>query len=56
MGAPTDLQTQEEEASSVGEEAILTTMHRLEHHGHVIVTDNFFTSPQLVVALMAHGF
>jgi hypothetical protein len=56
MGAPTDRQTWEEEADSVGEQAVLTAVRGLEHRGHVIVTDNFFTSPRLAMALMARGF
>jgi hypothetical protein len=42
--------------SNIGEEAVLIAMRGLEHRGHVIVTDNFFSSLQLCMSLMQWGF
>lgn len=44
------------EGESVGEDAVLTAIAGLEGRGHVIVTDNFFTSPRLFMTLMRRGF
>jgi hypothetical protein len=44
------------EGESVGEDVVLTAIRGLEGRGHVIVTDNFFTSPQLCMTLMERGF
>ena len=40
----------------VGEDAVLTAVSSLEGRGHIIITDNFFTSPRLFVELMRRGF
>ena len=45
-----------EEGESVGEDVVLTAVRGLEGRGHVIITDNFFTSPRLFMALMERGF
>ena len=44
------------EGDSVGEDAVLTAIASLEGRGHVIITDNFFTSPHLFMELMRRGF
>lgn len=44
------------EGDSVEEDAVLTVVSGLEGRGHVIVTDNFFTSPKLFIELMKRGF
>lgn len=44
------------EGDSVGEDAVLTAISDLEGRGHVIITDNFFTSPRLFMELLKHGF
>lgn len=44
------------EGDSVREDAVLTAIAGLEGCGHVIVTDNFFTSPRMFMALMGRGF
>lgn len=44
------------EGDSVGEDAVLTAVAGLEGRGHVIVTDNFFTSPRLFMELLQRGF
>jgi hypothetical protein len=41
---------------NVGEEAMLTAVKGLEHRGHIIVTNNFFNSPQLCMSFMHRGF
>lgn len=44
------------EGESVGEDAVLTAIAGLEGRGHVIITDNFFTSPRLFMELLRRGF
>ena len=44
------------EGGLVGEEVVLNAMTGLEHRGHTIVTDNFFTSIPLAMSLLARGF
>jgi hypothetical protein len=44
------------EGESVGEDAVLTAIRRLEGRSHVVVTDNYFTSPRLCMILMDRGF
>lgn len=45
-----------EEAESVSADAVLTAVRGMEGRGHVIVTDNYFTSIQLFEELRARGF
>lgn len=40
----------------VSSDAVLRAVQGLEHRGHVIITDNYFTSPKLFLELMARGF
>lgn len=47
--------TEREEGESVSQEAVLTAVRGLENRGHVIVTDNYFTSPKLLMELMRRG-
>lgn len=44
------------EGDSVGKDAVLTAIRGLEGHGHVIITNNFFTSPRLFMELLQRGF
>ena len=44
------------EGDCVGEDAVFTTVAGLEGRGHMIVTDNFFTSPRLFMELQRCGF
>ena len=44
------------EGDYVGEDAVLQAVAGLEGRGHVIITDNFFTSPRLFMELMKRGF
>jgi hypothetical protein len=45
-----------EEDELVGVDAVLTAVRGLEDRGHVIITDNFFTSIKLFMALYERGF
>ena len=40
----------------VSENAVLRAVQGLERRGHVLVMDNYFTSPSLFLELMARGF
>lgn len=46
----------EDVSGSVGEKAVLSAVNHIRDRGHVIVTDNFFTSPKLCMELMSRGF
>lgn len=40
----------------LGEDAVLQAVRGLEHRGHVVVTDNYFTCIKLHMALLQRGF
>lgn len=44
------------EGDSVGEDVVLNAVLGLEGRGHVIIMDNFFTSPRLFMELLKRGF
>lgn len=43
------------EGDNVSEDAVLTSVRGLEGRGHVIITDNYFTSPHLFMELKARS-
>jgi hypothetical protein len=45
-----------EEAELVGADAVLVALRGLEHRGHVVFTDNFFTGVSLFTSLLRRGF
>jgi hypothetical protein len=45
-----------EEDELVGADAVLMAVRGLERRGHVIITDNFFTSVKLFMTLLDYGF
>jgi hypothetical protein len=47
---------QREESDLVGANAILVAIRGLEGRGHVVITDNFFTSVKLQLELLKRGF
>jgi hypothetical protein len=47
---------QREESDLVGADAVLVAVRGLESRGHVVVTDNFFTSVRLQLELLKRGF
>jgi hypothetical protein len=47
---------QREESELVGADAVLVAVRGLEGRGHVVITDNFFTSVKLQVELLRRGF
>lgn len=44
------------EGETVSENAVLRAVQGFEGRGHVLVMDNYFTSPSLFLELMARGF
>lgn len=44
------------EGETVSENVVLRAVQGLEGRGHVLVMDNYFTSPSLFLELMARGF
>ena len=40
----------------LGMRVVLELTENLSHRGHIIVTDNFFTSPRLLDTLLSRGF
>jgi hypothetical protein len=45
-----------DEAELVGIDDVLVALRGLEHQGHVVITDNFFSGVSLFTTLLSRGF
>jgi hypothetical protein len=45
-----------DEAELVGADVVLVALRGLEHRGHVVITDNFFSGVSLFTTLLSRGF